>query len=48
MLNMVRLQTMARVTGLEGFYIEYNCPFGCSSFSSNTGITASVIVDWGA
>ncbi|KAJ7704145.1 hypothetical protein B0H14DRAFT_3526774 [Mycena olivaceomarginata] len=32
---------MARVTGLEGFYIEYNCPFGCSSFSSNTGITAS-------
>lgn len=31
--------------GPKGFYIEHNCPFGCSSSSSNAGSIASAIVD---
>jgi hypothetical protein len=31
--------------GPKGFYIEHNCPFGCSSSSSNAGGIASAITD---
>ncbi|KAF7368675.1 Reverse transcriptase ribonuclease h [Mycena venus] len=31
--------------GPKGFYIEHNCPFGCSSSSSNASTIASAAVD---
>jgi hypothetical protein len=31
--------------GPSSFYIEHDCPFGCSSSSSNAGMIASAVVD---
>jgi hypothetical protein len=31
--------------GEDGFYVDHNCPFGCSSSSSNSGMIANAGMD---
>jgi hypothetical protein len=33
------------IQGDKGFYIDHNCPFGCSSSSSNAGMIANAAMD---